>query len=310
MRRRIAIFGLLTAPLWPMLAALAQDAAQLPKVAFLYPSTRAHLQGPGMPLNNVLKGLADLGYLDGQNVEYEFRFANHELERLPSSAAELVAWQPDALWTFTWGGARAAAGATSTVPIVVGPVSEVTMAALAPDFAHPPGNITGLTTTSQLLHEKCLQLLKEVAPGSKRVGVLINPLNPVWRDYPDVLNDAARALGIELVRVEARGAPEVDWSFAAMAAQKVDALFGLSDSTLIGADPTPARILELLAKQRLPSVSDENGFAREGGLLSLGPETMWRSIVALPSTSIAFSRAPKWPTCRSCCPRSSSSPST
>jgi putative ABC transport system substrate-binding protein len=220
----------------------------------------------------VLKGLAELGYVDGQNVSLEFRFAEHELERLPTLANELVAWQPDVLWTFTSGGARAAAGATSTVPIVVGPVSEVTMAALVPDFAHPPGNITGLTTTSRLLHEKCLQLLKEVAPGTKRVGVLINPLNPVWRDYPGVLNDAARALGIELVRVEARGAPEVDRAFAAMAAQTVDALFGLSDSTLIGADPTPARIFELLAKQRLPSVSDENGFAQEGGLLSLGPD--------------------------------------
>jgi putative ABC transport system substrate-binding protein len=247
-------------------AVYAADAARLPKVAFLYPSTPAHLQAPGTPLNNLVKGLADLGYVDGQNVSLEFRFANHELERLPALAAELVAWQPDALWTFTSGGARAAASATSTVPIVVGPVSEVTMAALVRDFAHPLGNITGLTTTSRLLHEKCLQLLKEVAPGSKRVGVLINPLNPVWRDYPGVLNDAARALGIELVRVEARGAPEVDRAFAAMAAQRVHALFGLSDSTLIGADPTPTRIFELLAKQRLPSVSDENGFAKEGGL--------------------------------------------
>jgi putative tryptophan/tyrosine transport system substrate-binding protein len=272
MRRRAALAVLLSATLWPWIAALAQNAGQLPKVAFLYPSTAAHLQEAGTPLSNLVKGLAQLGYVDGQNVSLEFRFAHHKLERLPALAAELVAWQPDALWTFTSGGARAAAGATSMIPIVVGPVSEVTMADLVPDFARPSGNITGLTTTSRLLHEKCLQLLREVAPKSTRVGVLINPLNPVWRDYPEVLNDAARALGFELVRIEARGAPEVDRAFAAIAAQKVDALFGLSDSTLIGADPTPHRIFELLAKQRLPSVSDENGFAKEGGLLSLGPD--------------------------------------
>jgi putative tryptophan/tyrosine transport system substrate-binding protein len=275
MRRRrfaLALAELTSLSVLPLGRLAAQNAGRLPKVAFLYPSTQAHLQERGTPLNNVLKGLAELGYVDGQNASFEFRFADHELERLPVLAAELVAAQPDVVWTFTSGGARGAAGATSTVPIVVGPVSEVTMSALVPDFARPPGNITGLTTTSRLLHEKCLQLLKEVAPSSRRVGVLINPLNPVWRDYPKVLNDAARGLGIELVRVEARGAPEVERAFAAMAAQKVDALFGLSDSTLIGADPTPARIFELLAKQRLPSVSDENGFAKEGGLMSLGPD--------------------------------------
>jgi putative ABC transport system substrate-binding protein len=85
-----------------------------------------------------------------------------------------------------------------------------------------------------------------------------------------VLNDAAKGLGIELVRAEARGLPEVDQAFAAMAAQGADAVFGLSDSTLIGAEPTPPRIFELLARYRLPSASDENDFGREGGLLSLG----------------------------------------
>jgi putative ABC transport system substrate-binding protein len=119
-----------------------------------------------------------------------------------------------------------------------------------------------------------LQLLKEVVPGVKRVGVLFNPLNPAWRGYPEVLNDVAQALGLELVRAEARGAPEVDQAFAAMSAQKVDAVLGLSDSTLIGADPTPKRIFELLASLRLPSVSDEGNFAEEGGLLSLGVDDL------------------------------------
>ena len=164
------------------------------------------------------------------------------------------------------------------------------MASLVPDFAHPPGNITGLPITSREQREKCLQLLKEAVPGVKRVGVLFNPLNPVWRNYPEVLDDAARSLEIELVRAEARGAPEVDQAFAAMAAQKVDAVFGLNDSTLVGAEPTPARIFALLASLHLPSVSDEGNFAEEGGLLR-SASTIWSSPAAAPTTSTASSKA-------------------
>ena len=80
---------------------------------------------------------------------FEFRFADHALERLPDTGGRAGGRQPDVLWTFTSGGARAAAAATSTIPIVVAPVAEETMAALVPDFAHPPGNITGLTLTSR-----------------------------------------------------------------------------------------------------------------------------------------------------------------
>jgi putative tryptophan/tyrosine transport system substrate-binding protein len=276
MRRRTALAGLVTAPLWPALSGVAQDAAQLPKVAFLAPDGPDYAERHISNLYNLLGALADLGYVDGENVSFEFRYANHALERLPALAAELAATEPEVLWTFTTGGARAAAAATSTIPIVIAPVNEGTLASLVPDFARPPGNITGLTLNSRQQHEKCLQLLKEAAPSITRVGVLLNPINPVWRDYPEVLNDAARTLKIELVRVEARGALEVEQAFAAMGAQKVDAVFGLADSTLVGADPTPTRILELLMIGRLPSVSDNPQFAREGGLLTFGSDSQAR----------------------------------
>jgi putative ABC transport system substrate-binding protein len=220
----------------------------------------------------MLQALAELGYVDGESIALEFRSANHAIERLPALAAELVAAHPDVLYTWTSGGARAAASATSSIPIVVAPVNEGTMASLVPDFAHPSGNITGLPITGLEQHEKCLQLLKEAAPGITRVGVLLNPLNPVWQTYPDVLAHAARVLGVTLVRVEARGEAELEQAFAAMAAKHVDGLFGLSDSTLTGNVPTLERIVKLLMEHRLPSVSDETDFARLGGLLSLGPD--------------------------------------
>jgi putative ABC transport system substrate-binding protein len=222
-------------------------------------------------VRQVLAGLSELGYVQGQNVSFEFRFAHNAYERLPELAAELVATQPDVLWTWTSGGGRAAAAATSSIPVVLGPVAEATMADLVPDFARPPGNITGLTSTSLQLEEKGLQLLKEAVPGIRRVGVLFNPLNPIWRGYPELLNDAARALDIELVRVEARSVTEAGQAFAAMAAQGVDAVFGLTDATLTAGDAAKG-ILELLASQRLPSASDEPSFARDGALLSVGPD--------------------------------------
>ena len=139
-----------------------------------------------------------------------------------------MAGQPDVLYTYSSGAARAAAAATSTIPIVIAPVAEETMAALVPDFAHPPGNITGLTLTSREQREKCLQLLKEAVPGISRVEVLFNPLNPAWRGYPEVMDDTARALGIELVRVEAHGVDDVDQTFAAAVAQGED-MAGVKD---------------------------------------------------------------------------------
>jgi putative tryptophan/tyrosine transport system substrate-binding protein len=273
MRRRevaLALTGLASLSLLPLGGLVAQQPGRLPKVAFLLPDApdviSASLPGPGM----VLTALAELGYVDRQNVTFEFRFADHSLERLPALAAELVAGQPDVVYTYTSGGARAAAGATTTIPIVVAPVAEDTMAALVPDFAGPPGNITGLTLTSHEQHEKCLQLLKETVPGISRVGVLLNPLNPIWHGYPEVLTDTARALGLELLRIEAHGATDIDEAFAARAALGIDAVYVLPESTLTGAGGALDRIIQLLDSQGLPSVGEDVYFAQEGGLLSLG----------------------------------------
>ena len=132
-------------------------------------------------------------------------------------------------------------------------------------MAHPGGNVTGLTINNLQRHEKCLQLLKDAAPELSRVGVLLNPLNPVWENYPEVLNDAAQRLGIELVRVEARGLAEIDQAFAHMAAHNVDGLFGLDESTLAGGTPVPKRIMELVASSRLPSISDFRALPERAG---------------------------------------------
>jgi putative ABC transport system substrate-binding protein len=187
-------------------------------------------------------------------------------------AAELVAGQPDLLYTFSSAAARAAAAATSTIPIVVAPANEAVMAGIVTDFAHPPGNVTGLTLAGPEQYEKCLQLLKEAAPSVTRLGLLLNPLNPAWQNYPDGLAAASKSLGLTLVRMEARGLEEVEQAFDAATTEEVDGLFGFGDPTLLGTTAGMERIVALVRQHRLPSVSDETDFARRGGLLSLGPD--------------------------------------
>jgi putative ABC transport system substrate-binding protein len=271
MRRRAAITGLLTAPFWPAFA-LAQDTARLPKVALLLPRSKGEELQAGTSVNGLLARFSELGYVDRQNVWLEFRFADDALERLPALAAELVAGQPDVLYTYTSGGARAAAAATSTVPIVVGSVTDETISALVPDFAHPSGNITGFPIAGLRQREKCLQLLKEAVPGITRVGVIFNALNPAWEGYPELLNDAARTLGIELTRADARGVADLEQAFAKLAAQRVNGLFVLNETILVGSPPALELLVRLTTDLRLPSVSDATEFAPGGGLLCLGTD--------------------------------------
>jgi len=247
----------------------AQPIRRRPKVAFLLPDAPDDVD---TPVDRVRVGLAELGYVDGQTVSLEARFAHYRPERLPALAAELVATQPDVIHTWTSGGAQALAAATSTIPIVAAPIGEAGLSELMGDMVRPTGNITGLTLDNRDQQEKCLQILKEAAPHITRVGVLRNPLIGPWRHYPEVLNDAARALGLELVGADARGPEEIDPAFAAMAAAGVDAFFFLAEPTFIRPLPVLHRIIELINTRGWPSTSHERLWARSGGLLSLSSD--------------------------------------
>jgi len=238
-------------------------------VAFLLPTAPDDVDTPA---DRVRAGLAELGYVDGQTASLEARFAHHRPERLPALAAELVAGQPDVIHTWTSPPALALAVATSTIPIVAAPIGEQLLSELVGDLVRPAGNITGLTLDSREQQEKCLQILKEVAPHITRVGVLRNPLNPAWRHYPEVLNDAARALGIELVGANARGPEDIDPAFAAMAAAGADSFFPLAETTFTNRRPVLQHIVELAISHGWPSSSDERRWARGGGLLSLSSD--------------------------------------
>src|SRR5215208_5560609 len=255
--------------LLPGARASAQPTRRRPKVAFLLFTAPDDVD---TPVDRVRVGLAELGYVDGQTVSLDARFAHHRQEQLPALAAELVATQPDVIHAWSTPAARALVAATSTIPIVAAPIGEAGLSELMGDMVRPTGNITGLTLDNRDQQEKCLQILKEAAPHITRVGVLRNPLIGPWRHYPEVLNDAARALGLELVGADARGPEQIDPAFAAMAAAGVDGFFLLAEPTFVNTRPVLQRIVELTISHGWPSSSHDRHWARGGGLLSLSSD--------------------------------------
>jgi putative ABC transport system substrate-binding protein len=275
MNRR-TFFGAVAAGMIAPLAAWTQQTGRLQTVGILSPGKREDMacgagqQGPGPGC--FLEGLRALGYGDGRNIAFEYRFAEGAAERLPGLAAELVSLRPDVIFTFTTGGAEAAAGATSTIPIVVGPAGERTFERLAVNFARPVGNVTGITLDNLGQEEKCLQLLKELAPRTSRVAVLLNPDNPNYRSYPGVLLPAANQLGITLTKIDARSASDLPQAFAMIRASGADAIFLLDDAVLAGTAEVRKQIINWAIAGRLPVVSPSWRVAPDGGLVSLGAD--------------------------------------
>lgn len=140
------------------------------------------------------------------------------------------------------------------------------------NFAKPVANVTGFAIGVESQDEKCIQLLKEAAPALSRIGVLFNPDSRFWPDTPIALNAAAEQLGLALIRVESRGAVDIDRTLSHYTNGTVDGLLLVDDSTLAGDSSVRARVIEFTREQRLASASTYTTYARDGGLLSLGTD--------------------------------------
>jgi putative ABC transport system substrate-binding protein len=233
---------------------------------------RVAVLGAGIPSSTEVaafrEGLKELGWVEGQNLEVEARFAEWKYDRLPGLATELVRWRPDVLFTHTTPAVLAARQATRTVPIVVGAVGDLVEKGIVASLARPGGNITGLTLITDELEAKLLELLKEAVPALRQVAVLTNPGQPRYPAVDRRRGEAARALGLQLVLAEARGSAELDPAFAAMARGHAEALLVTNDGAL--GDSRKA-IADLAVKHRLPAVAENPLFAEVGGLLAYGP---------------------------------------
>jgi putative ABC transport system substrate-binding protein len=255
--------GIVVAPL----AAEAQQAAKVPRIGYLSPnlasSSRSH--------EAFRQGLRDLGYVEGRNVVIEHRYAEGKLERYPALAAELVALKVDVIVAGNPTAALAAKHATRTLPIVFTAVGDPVTSGLVTSLARPGGNVTGSSFFAPELVGKYLEHLKQAVPGVSRVAFLWQPGAVGERTEKDMLKGAevaARALGVRLQVVEARGPEDFDRAFSDMTRARAGALTVLGSSMFFG---ERRRLVDLAAKNRLPAVYQWREFVDAGGLMSYGP---------------------------------------
>jgi putative ABC transport system substrate-binding protein len=215
------------------------------------------------------QGLRELGYIEGQNLVLEYRYAAGSAERLPDLAAELVQRQVDVLVAGGVPAIRAAQQATRTIPIVMAGVTDPVGQGLVTSLARPGGNTTGVSLLNEDLPGKRLEILKETVPQSTRIAVLANPTWPAYASRMHNLTVAARALGLHLHVVEVRRADEVAPAFAAMTQAGVDALLVIAEPALM--DGLRRQIADLATTSRLPAMYEWRMYVDAGGFMAYGP---------------------------------------
>ena len=250
---------LLTTPL----GVEAQALAKVPRIGYLTTVSRAD----DWRLESLRQGLRELGYVEGQNIAIEYRFANGRPERLPALAAELVGLKVDLIVTAGPPAPQVAKQATSTISIVFTVVGDTVGEGLVASLPRPGGNITGLSSIAPEVMGKQLELLKEVVPKVSRVAVLHDPNHPGHPLMLRELEGPARALGVQLHVVPAGTPPEIEAAFATMRSQRVGGVLVLRDSFF---NAQRAQIAALAAKSRLPAVYGFSEHAEAGGLMTYG----------------------------------------
>jgi putative ABC transport system substrate-binding protein len=246
------------------LANEAQQAANVARIGMLADATSPHLR------EAFLQGLRDLGYVEGRNLVIEYRDAAGKPERLPTLAAELVALKVDVIVAGNTRQTLAAKQATRTIPIVFSFALDPVTDGLVSSLARPGGNVTGLSFLAPELVGKRLELLTQAVPRVSRIAVLWQPHAQAERTEKDLRTAAevaARALGVRLQFVEARGPADFDRAFSDMTRARADALTVLGSAMLFD---QRRRLVDLAAKSRLPTVYGLREYVDGGGLMAYG----------------------------------------
>jgi putative ABC transport system substrate-binding protein len=213
-------------------------------------------------------GLRDLGYVGGQNIAIEWRWANEQLDRLPEFAADLVRLPVDVVVTSGIVASGAAQTATSTIPIVMAFGGDPVGTGLITSLAHPGGNITGVTNITSQLSGKPLELLRDVLPTLHTVAVLWNPAESVSVPALEETEAAARALHVQVQSLEVRDADEFEGAFEIAMRARADALIALPAAFITN---HASQITTLAARSRLPAVYYRPEFVEVGGLMAYAP---------------------------------------
>src|SRR5262249_10941714 len=250
---------------WPLIVRAQQPEGTVRRIGYL-----AGGLSTGPYPEAFRRGLRELGWVEGQNIVIDYRFAEGRNDRLPDLAAELVRLKVDLIVASPSPGVVAANNATKAIPIVMIGVGDPVALGLIANLAHPAGNLTGMSfTVGMETFGKGLELLKETVPKVRLVAVLSNPANPAPTLGVRNLKVAAQSLGVELQLLDARGPNEFDAAFAAMAKGRVGALLVMPDSV---SAVYRTQLIDLAAKNRLPSMHGIREDVEAGALMSYGPK--------------------------------------
>jgi putative ABC transport system substrate-binding protein len=245
---------------WPLTVRAQQT--KTARLGYLAPASIPHL------IEALRSGLRDLGYVEGQNLAIEYRFALGQSKTYDELAAEQVRLGPDAIVVVGTPPALAAKRQTTSIPIIMAPTADPLRLGLAASLARPGGNVTGVTLYGSELVRKRMEVFKEAVPSIRRIAVLSNAENPLHRFLWDDIQPATSALGLELRLFAVSDLSKLPATFSAVTRDGFDALTVLSDAQFNSAR---GQIIALAATYRLPTMYEAREFVEDGGLISFGP---------------------------------------
>ena len=270
MKRRTFLTALGASPFTQALTARAQQQPPMPVVGFLNSASEATYSFNAKAFR---EGLRDVGYIDGQNVAIEYRWANNDYSRLPALAIELASRNVAVIAaTGDIASARAAQAATNTIPIVFTVGSDPVPFGLVTSLSRPTGNATGVTLFSSTLMAKRLEFLREVAPNARLVALLMNPDNLNYEVDVKAAQEAAHGLDRQAIVVHAKNPGEIDAAFDAIVQKRAGAVLVASDPMFLGQRD---KLAVLATRYALPVVAWTREFAVAGVLLSYGTSILW-----------------------------------
>jgi len=256
------------AAVWP-LAARGQALSRRPLIVFF---GSAYLANAGGFIGALRDGLNELGYAEGRNIDLVTRFAENQMERLPSLAEEVVRLQPAVIVASASDTSLAAKKATSTIPIVTGALADAEHLGLVASYAHPGGNVTGIMPYVDGLPSKQIELAREVVPGLSKVGLLGNRNDAKVVHQLDELQDVARTLGLTVVVPEINDPEDVNVAIDALVKDRVDVVIVLQSAMLLS---LRKQMAASMAANRLPAVYGYRQHVDAGGLISYGVDLLW-----------------------------------
>jgi putative ABC transport system substrate-binding protein len=239
----------------------AQPAKKIPKIGVLWPN-------PPATFELMRQALRGFGYVEGQNISFEFRWAEGKLDQLPDLALELVRLRVDVILTLAPQATLAAKSATQTIPIVFVAMGDPVASRVVSSLARPGGNLTGTTRMLPEMSVKHVELLKEVVPALSKLAVLWNPTNSSHEPALSAINATARALSLQVRPLEVRAPTELDSTFAAIAGERADGVLFIADPVFF---IHLRQMVDLVTSNRLPAVANFVEFPKLGGLMGYAP---------------------------------------